>query len=259
MVEVAVIKVAAIKSAVIESAAIKGSAMRDEGVMVVHRPTAMPVVPPVTPAPTKPSEEPETKSDTEGESDAAPKNPGHGIPAGVGDDRRAVDEPGIIGRHVDHLRVGRFDDDGVALSGYLLLFVAIQMASLASLLTHGLDGIGHILRLAGIGLAKGGRPGEVLVHVFKNRGELRKGFYARIPGLFVDFFGQLFTLEVRMGLHPAIRLDNLGWIGGSGENLRNEGVRVQGDRRHELLQFLWGLSRRLGCGLRSGLIRLSGA
>src|SRR5258708_6462854 len=96
VIKIAVIKVAAIKSAVIESAAIKGSAMRDEGVMVVHCPTAMPVVPPVTPAPTKPSEEPETKSDTEGESDAAPKNPGHGIPARVGDDRRPVPQPRII-------------------------------------------------------------------------------------------------------------------------------------------------------------------
>ena len=158
MVEVAVIKVAAIKSAVIESAAIKGSAMRDEGVMVVHRPTAMPVVPPVTPAPTKPSEEPETKSDTEAESDAAPKNPGHGIPARVGDDRCPVHQPRIISRHVDYLRVGRFDDDRVALRRYLFLFVAIQAASLPSLLTQRLDGIRYILRMVGIGIAKRRSP-----------------------------------------------------------------------------------------------------
>src|SRR5258708_16675917 len=111
VIKIAVIKVAAIKPAVIESAAIKGSAMRDEGVMVVHRPTAMPVVPPVTPAPPKPSEEPETKSNAEGESDAAPKNPGHGIPARVGDDRCPVHQPRIIRRHLDYLSFARFVND----------------------------------------------------------------------------------------------------------------------------------------------------
>jgi hypothetical protein len=47
------------------------------------------------------------------------------------------------------------DDDRVASSRYLLLFVAIQLASLPSLLTHRLHGIRHILLLAGICVPKG--------------------------------------------------------------------------------------------------------
>jgi hypothetical protein len=66
-----------------------------------------------------------------------------------------------------------------------------------------------------------------------------------------------------MALHPPVRLDNFLGLGGSGENLRNQGVRVQGDRRDELLQLLSGmldgrlllfvrLARRTErCGLRS--------
>src|SRR6266481_2978383 len=117
------------------------------------------------------------------------------------------------------------------------------MASFTCLLTQGLHGIRHILRLVYICLAKRRRPRQVLVHVFKNRRELRQGLYARIPVLFVDFFAELVTLEIGMTLHPALRLDNLSWIRGSGENLRNERVRVQGDRRDKLLQFLGGRFR----------------
>src|SRR5712664_3847818 len=128
--------------------------MRDVGVVVVNRRAAMPVISPVMPAPPKSSEVPDSKSNTERESDAAPKNPGHRIPAWIGNDRRTVHQPRIIGWHVDHLRAGRFDNDCVSLRRYLLLFVAVQMAGLASLLTHLLDGIRHILRLVGIRLAQ---------------------------------------------------------------------------------------------------------
>src|SRR5260370_17172203 len=101
--------------------------------MVEQCTPAMTVGPPVPPAPPKPSEEPETKSNAEGESDAAPKNPGHGIPARVGDDRCPVHQPRIISRHVDYLRVGRFDDDRFALRRYLFFFFPIHIATLPTL------------------------------------------------------------------------------------------------------------------------------
>src|SRR6266850_15901 len=258
IVEVAVVKIAtaAIKVVAIDD----GSAVGDVGVVVVNHAMAVPVASPVMPAPTISAEgtdaEPESKSNPR----PSQENPRHGIPAWICDDRVAIHQPGIIGRHVDDLRIGWFDDDRVALRCYLLLFVAIQVTGLVSLLTHRLHGIRHILLLIGISVAKRRRPGEVLVHVFKNRGELRKGLYAGVPGLFVDFFCQLLTLEVGMALHPAVRLDNLRRIGGSGENLRNEGVRVQRDRRDQLLQLLRGMFDgrrwRLVVGLARGTERL---
>src|SRR5580700_431992 len=116
VVEIAMVKVAAIEVVAGEVVAIDdGSAVGNVGVVVVdHGPTA-PVVPPVAPTPSKSSEEADSKSKPEGDS-------GHGVPAWVADDRRPVHEPRIIGRHVDHVRVGWFDDDGAALSRHLLLF-----------------------------------------------------------------------------------------------------------------------------------------
>ena len=61
---VSVAKTSATEVRVIESGAIKGPAMRNEGVMVVDCPTAMPVVSPVTPAPTKSTEVANSESNT---------------------------------------------------------------------------------------------------------------------------------------------------------------------------------------------------
>src|SRR5258708_4935873 len=125
MIEAAMADATVAEITVMEPLVTKLSAMRDVGVMVEECSTVMPVVPPVAPAPPISPEEAETKSNTKGKADAAPKDPGHRIPARIGNDRRPVHEPGIVRRHVDHLRVGRFDDDRVALRRYLLLFVAI--------------------------------------------------------------------------------------------------------------------------------------
>ena len=148
------IAVATAEITVMKSLVTKVPAMRDPGVMVEKCPTAMPVVSPVSPAPSKPSEETDSKPDTEGEPNASPKNSGDWIPAWVGIDRVPVHKPRIIGGHVYHLGVGRFDDDRIVLRRYVLLFVALQVASLAGLPTQRLHGIRHVLGLVYIRLAK---------------------------------------------------------------------------------------------------------
>src|SRR5260370_7120039 len=110
MVEVAAvaeIAVAVAEITVAEHVVTKIPAVGDPFTMIEERSTVMPVVPPVTPAPSKTSEEANSKSNTEGQSGAIPKNPGHRVPARVGNDGRPVDEPRIIGRHVDPLGSGR--------------------------------------------------------------------------------------------------------------------------------------------------------
>jgi hypothetical protein len=61
-----------------------------------------------------------------------------------------------------------------------------------------------------------------------------------------------------MPLHPAVCLDDLSRIRRSGQNLRNESVRVQGDRRDELLQRLRGLLHGRWRLLLVGLARWTG-
>ena len=145
MIEVAVVEVVAIDDR---------SAVRNVGVVVVDRCSAVPVVSPVMPAPPISSKKTEPEADSKSNPRSGQEDPGHGIPAWIRDDRLTVHEPGIIGRHVDHFRVGRFDDNRAALRRYLLLFIAIQVACLVSLLTHRLDGIRHILLLIDVCVAK---------------------------------------------------------------------------------------------------------
>ena len=121
MVEIATAKVAVIKVAAIDDR----SAVRDIRVVVVDYPAAVPVISPVVPAPPKSAEEADAKSKTERDCGAGKKDSGNWNPAGVGNNRCTVNEPRIIGRHVDHIRVGRFDDDRAALSGYILLLIAV--------------------------------------------------------------------------------------------------------------------------------------
>src|SRR5438445_7383344 len=126
MAKVAMTKVAVIKVAAVEVAAIDDRpAVRDICVVVVDYPAAVPVVSPVMPSPPKSSEEADAKSKAERDCGAGKKDSGNRNPAGVGNNRCSVHEPRIIGRHVDHIRVGRFDDDRVALSGYILLLIAV--------------------------------------------------------------------------------------------------------------------------------------
>lgn len=62
-----------------------------------------------------------------------------------------------------------------------------------------------------------------------------------------------------MTLHPAVRLNNLGRISRRCENLRNQGVGIQGDRRDQLLDLLGReLRGRCWCllvGLAGGTVR----
>ena len=126
MVEIAMVEIAMAKVAVVEVAAIDDrSAVRDIRVVVEDYPAAVPVVSPVMPSPPKSSEEADAKSKTERDCGAGKKDSGNWNPAGVGNNRCSVHEPRIIGRYVDHIRVGRFDDDRVALIGYILLLIAV--------------------------------------------------------------------------------------------------------------------------------------
>src|ERR1700674_4801697 len=132
------------------------------------------------PAPAKSSEKPAPEADSKSNPRPGQKDPGLGIPAGICNDRLTVYEPGIVCGHVDHFGIGWFNDDGVALSRYLLLFIAIQVACLVSLLTQCLDGVRHILLLVGICVAERRSPRKVLVHVLEDRRKLRQSLNARV-------------------------------------------------------------------------------
>ena len=152
---VAMVEVAVIEVGVVEVVAIDDrSAVGDVGVVVVDYPVAMPVASPVMPAPTIPSEETDAEADSKSNPRSGQEDPRHGVPTRIRDDRFAVHEPRVVRGHIDHLRIGWFNDDCVALSCYLFLFIAIQVAGLVGLLSQRLDSVRYILLLVGICVAK---------------------------------------------------------------------------------------------------------
>src|SRR5882762_6249498 len=194
VIESAMVKVVVIEITVMESVVAKLSAVRNELMMIEECPAAMPVVAPMAPAPAESTEISKSKSNAERQSDATPKNSRRLIPSGIDRYRPPVNQPRIIGRHVDHLRIGRFNNDCVSLCSDPLLLAAIQVPSLLSVLTHLLNSVGHVLRVVGVGLAQRRTPRQILVHVLEHGRKLRERFYARIPVLFVYFFGEVLAL-----------------------------------------------------------------
>src|SRR5207253_6691915 len=93
----------------------EGAAVRDIPVVVEHHAVAAPVGVPVVPSPAESTVEADPETDSERNPRAGGVQAGVPEPAGVCDERRAVDQPRIVGRHIDHLGVCRLDHDRLAL------------------------------------------------------------------------------------------------------------------------------------------------
>jgi hypothetical protein len=76
--------------------------------------------------------------------------------------------------------------------------------------------------------------------------------------LSIDLWGELRSLKPGMLLQPPVRFDNLLGVRGGGEDLRHQGVWIQGDGGDELLQLCRSQWRGLSRELRGGLIRRVG-
>ncbi|HEX3400477.1 MAG TPA: hypothetical protein VHT74_09140, partial [Acetobacteraceae bacterium] len=103
---------------------------RDEGTVVEQHRMVGPVEAPVVPSPAKAGEE--ADPDTEAESDAWSREIESRVrvPARQRHQRRTIGEPGIILRDINDVRVGRLNDDLLALRGYRLLRRASQVPRL---------------------------------------------------------------------------------------------------------------------------------
>src|SRR5258708_34001934 len=113
----------AVKSAgVIEIVTIdEDSAVGDVRVVVENDSVVVPVGSPVFPAPAKSSKEANPKAKTKCNSRAANVEAWVRIPARPDPDGPALNQPGVILRHVNNLRIGWFDHDGLPLLAHLFL------------------------------------------------------------------------------------------------------------------------------------------
>ena len=122
MIEISVVEIAVVEVVVAEIIAIDDRpAVGDVGVVVVNNSVVVPIVSPVVPTPAITAEEPNSKTKTKRDSRASKVQSWIRIPAGPDADGRTIDEPGIILRHVDNLRVRGLDHNGLPLVAYLFL------------------------------------------------------------------------------------------------------------------------------------------
>src|SRR5579864_3251909 len=213
--------IAACRSKVVESLvpAIERLTVRNECVVIEHNRSVPPIASPAVRSPSETSEQSDREAHTDRNAGARNVQPGIWVPAGPHDHRRTIHDPGIVCRNVNDLRVCRFNDDGRTFSDYLYLFIALQVSGRFCASPHDLHGVHHSLLLVHVSLAKGRCPGKVLVHVGQHGGKLSERLNTGIPRLLIDGVGEIFSLEGRVLLHPAICLNNFGGIRCSAEYL----------------------------------------
>ena len=139
-----------------------------------------------------------------------------------------------------------------------LLLGRLQIAGSISFGTQRLHGIHDIVLLSQKGITELLRPVELFIHLLQNLRHRGQRLDGRIPGLLDHGILECLASHFRVGLDPARSLNHFQWVSGSHQNLSQQGVRIEGDRRHQLIQLLLrkGFACRRNGGL-GGLILLS--
>ena len=119
-----------------------------------------------------------------------------------------------------------------------LLLVRRQQSRAHGALTLALNGVHDVLRLGQERVPEIDRPREVPVQHAEHRREDDERLNARVPGLILGRVRERGALQARIGLQPPIGLDDLERIGGRGENLGDERVGVERDRRDQIVELL---------------------
>jgi hypothetical protein len=161
------------------------------------------------------------------------------------------DDIRAVGRNIHDLRVGRRDRDCILLDGDLLLVVRLQRPVRHRRRPRLLDCLHHVGLLREDGLAELVGPLQVLIHAVQHVWKLEQHEYARVP----------LRIRLRLGLAVVLaqepgRLHNVRPRSGGRQNVSDQRIRIQRDRRHELLQFCRAeLDRRRRVPRRRGLGR----
>ena len=154
--------------------------------------------------------------------------------------RRAVDHNRgwVVLRHVDHLRIGRLDDDDLLLGLHHLLVVGLQVARRLRLAAKDLDRLDHGALVGDDGFAERAGPVEIVAHLLHDIGVVEQRLDRVVP-LFVD-------RQLRVGLalvQITISLHDLQRAGRGRQDDRDQVVRIERDRPDELLEFRGGQRR----------------
>jgi hypothetical protein len=154
MLEAAVIETCMTGLSMTESMVNERSAVGDKDGVAEDHASTEPVATPKRPSPTPTAEKPNAVPHAEVNPRVSDKDSRDRGPRGIRSDRRPIDEPWVVCRHIDDIGIGWLHDDALALGRHGLLGVALQVARLLGSLSHGLHCVEHILRLVDIGISK---------------------------------------------------------------------------------------------------------
>ena len=135
----------------------------------------------------------------------------------------AINYGWVVGRDVNHVGVGRLNDD-YALAVHLLSFDRLLLAGFESsralgLGAHALDRVHHIgfLREESVSQLRG--PSDIIAQLLDHVGHYHHGLDAGVPRLFFRCIGQRLALQVLILSHPLLELNDLERVGGSDQGL----------------------------------------
>src|SRR6266566_4274191 len=238
---VAVSSAARVSASIVVVPVIKRGAPGVVPIVIMNYDSVMPIGPPMMPAPTITSVVANAEADSERKVRAAipysririPPRPRHyGIP---------VNNPRIVRGDINDLGTSSLDDDVRVLRRYGLLLRILKFARFLRALAHHLYGIHHVLFLVVVSVAERRSPGEVFVHVAQDGCECSERLDARVPRLLVHSLSQGVALQVRMRLHPLVCLDDMLGKRRRRQDLGHKRIRIQRNRRCQLLQLLGSL------------------
>ncbi len=199
-----------------------------------------PAGPPATPTEKAPGGEKSADVDSGAEAKAETNR---GIPERriVAVIRRSPDVIGVVNGNVDFLRIGGLDNYRVLpilrLRGYGLLRSGLQPAVLLRAETHALDGVHHVLLLGEIGVAEIAGPADVAIQESQYVGEGDQCLNARVPILLSGCVQKILSVKVAILLQPLLRLNYFKRIGRCGQNLTEEGIRIERYGRDHRVQL----------------------
>ena len=174
----------------------------------------------------------------------------------------AVDNAGIVIRHIDRVRLRGLDCDDLPsillLRHDRLLRGRDELVVRLRLQTKPLDCIHDVGLLGENRVAKLLGPVELIAHQFEHVRRRRQRFDAVVPALLDDGGLKRVALEGLVGGDPSLRLHHLKRVGRSHQHLREQIVGVERDRGHQSLELPLRQKLLGGRGLRRGRLRRRG-
>jgi hypothetical protein len=162
-----------------------------------------------------------------------------------------VHHRGVVHRHIHHLRIRRLNHidsrPPCLLDLHLLLLRALQVSGVIGLAPQPLDGRGNRPRISCKCLANRGVVVNIVGHHRNHPGEIAQGQKCRIEALLLRRVSQCLAGQAGVRGKPVAEVQNLLRIYRGGRNLRQQRVRIQSNRRQQLVQLLW--RRHWRCGL----------